>query len=147
MYFSVVSLFLLCSLVSPITIVPGTIHVDLLPDNQVDRATYLPSSTVRYTVRFENVPLDDNVHVGIEIRGSNPNGGPRGYIKTIREAVKIQDFLSQTNNQLEFQLEPRDIFAGYTWFIRPFVYFNDESLVSTNMMNSGASQSFTVRKQ
>lgn len=147
MYFAVVSLFLLFSLASPITIVPGTIHVDLLPDNQVDQATYLPSSTVRYTIRFENVPLDDNVHVGIEIRGSNPNGGPRGYIKTIREAVKIQDFLSQTNNKLEFQLEPRDIFAGYTWFIRPFVYFSDESLVSTNMMNSGASQSFTVRKQ
>jgi len=127
--------------------VPGTIHVRLLPDNQISDGIYGPSSTVHYLVEFENVPIDDNVNIGVEIRGSNPLGGPRGYISTARGITSIKEFIDETTNGLEFQLIPNEIFAGYSWFLRPFIFYNDESMISTNMMNSGASEVFTVLEQ
>ena len=138
---------LLITITTSITIVPGNIHVQLLPDNQVSNGTYRPSSIVHYLIQFEGVPMDDNVHVGVEIRGSNPAGGPRGYILTARGDTSIKDFIKATNNHLDFQLEPKEVYAGYTWFFRPYIFYGNESLVSTNMMNSGASQLFTVLKQ
>jgi hypothetical protein len=139
--------FFLISITTSITPVPGTIHVRLLPENQVTNGTYKPSSTVHYLIRFENVPINDNVNIGVEIRGSNPTGGPRGYITWARGTTSITDFIKETNNRLKFELLPSEIFAGYSWFLRPFVYFANESMVSTNMMNSGSSEMFTVLKQ
>jgi hypothetical protein len=127
--------------------VPGTINVRLLPDNQIASGTYRPSATVHYSVQFENVPINNNVHIGIEIRGSNPTGGPRGYISMARGETSINDFIKQTNNRLQFKLVPNEVFAGYSWFLRPFIFFANESMGSTNMMNSGASESFNVLKQ
>jgi hypothetical protein len=127
--------------------VPGTINVRLLPDNQIASGTYRPSATVHYSVQFENVPINNNVHIGIEIRGSNPAGGPRGYISMARGVTSINDFIKQTNNRLQFKLVPNEVFAGYSWFLRPFIFFANESMGSTNMINSGASESFNVLKQ
>jgi hypothetical protein len=93
------------------------------------------------------VPIDDNVHIGVEIRGSNPTGGPRGYITIARSTSSLTEFIKETNNRLQFKLIPNDIFAGYSWFLRPFIYFANESMVSSNMMNSGASEMFTVLKK
>ncbi len=147
MFLSFFSFFLLLTITTSITPVPGTIHVRLLPDNQITNGTYEPSSTVHYSLEFEDVPIDDNVQIGIEIRGSNPTGGPRGYISMARGTTSIKQFIQETNNQLEFELIPNEIFAGYSWFLRPFIFFLNESMISTNMMNSGASQLFTVLKQ
>ncbi len=147
MHLSIFSFFLLVSITTSITPVPGTIHVRLLPDNQVTNGTYRPSATVHYLVRFEDVPIDDNVHIGVEIRGSNPTGGPRGYITIARSTSSLTEFIKETNNRLQFKLIPNDIFAGYSWFLRPFIYFANESMVSSNMMNSGASEMFTVLKK
>jgi len=127
--------------------VPGIIHVRLLPDNQISDGIYGPSSTVHYLVEFENVPIDDNVNIGVEIRGSNPLGGPRGYIVMARDATPIKEFIEETNNLLKFQLTPNEIFAGYSWFLRPYVCYTNESLTSTNMMNAGASEMFNVLKE
>lgn len=144
------SLFFFCLLLTitiSITPVPGIIYVRLLSDNQVSNETYRPSSIVHYFIELKGVPIDDNVHIGVEIRGSNPSGGPRGYISSARETTSIKDFLKETNSCLNFQLEPKEIYAGYSWFLRAFIFFTNESLVSTNMMNSGSSQLFTVLKQ
>ena len=135
------------TIANSITPVPGIIHVQLLPDNQISNGTYRPSSTVHYLIEFEDVPIDDNVDIGVEIRGSNPAGGPRGYITSARDTSSIKDFINETNSYLNFQLEPKEIYAGYNWFFRPFLFFTNESLVSTNMMNSGASQLFTVLEE
>jgi len=147
MFLSLFFFYLLLTITTSITPVPGIIHVQLLSDNQISNGTYRPLSTVHYLIEFEDVPIDDNVHIGIEIRGSNPAGGPRGYISTIRGTTSIKDFIKETNNRLDFQLEPKEIYAGYTWFLRPFLFFTNESIVSTNMMNSGSSQSFIVLKE
>lgn len=143
----IVSFIFLLIIVPAISVVPGTIRVTLLSDNQVSNKTYAPSSTVRYAIEFEDVPMDDNVQIGVEIRGSNPAGGPRGYITTARKASSIKDFVEETNNLLEFQLTPNEVYAGYTWFFRPYVFFANESLFSSNFMNSGASESFHVLKE
>ncbi|CAF0722017.1 unnamed protein product [Adineta steineri] len=147
MFLSVFFFCLLITITTSITPVPGTIHVRLLPDNQITSGNYRASSTVHYTVEFENVPINDNVLIGIEIRGSNPSGGPRGYISGARSVSTINNFIKETNNRLQFKLLPNDVFAGYSWFIRPFIYFANESMVSTNMMNSGSSEMFNVLKQ
>lgn len=147
MFFSFVVFCLLVTITTAITPVPGTIYVRLLPDNQVSDGIYQPSSTVYYAIEFDGVPLDENVHIGVEIRGSNPAGGPRGYITMIRSETSIQNFIKETNNLLNFQLEPKEVFAGYSWFIRPYVFYANESLVSSNMMNSGASTLITVLKE
>ncbi len=147
MFLSLVSFCLLITITTSITPVPGTINVRLLPDNQIASGTYRPSATVHYSVQFENVPINNNVHIGIEIRGSNPTGGPRGYISMARGETSINDFIKQTNNRLQFKLVPNEVFAGYSWFLRPFIFFANESMGSTNMMNSGASESFNVLKQ
>lgn len=147
MFLSLVSFCLFVTITTAITPVPGAIHVRLLPDNQIADGVYQASSTVHYTIEFEDVPMDENVQIGVEIRGSNPAGGPRGYIMLIRGPTSIGNFIEETNNVLNFQLEPKEIFAGYTWFIRPYVFYANESLVSSNMMNSGASTSFTVLKE
>ncbi|CAF3251621.1 unnamed protein product [Rotaria socialis] len=144
------SIFLLYSLITittSITPVPGTIHVQLLPTNQVANEVYRPSTAVHYVVNFENVPINNDVSFGVEIRGSNPRGGPRGYIAMAYSEVPIKEFIARTNNYLEFNLVPAEIFAGYSWFLRPFVFFTNESMGSTNMMNSGASKMFTILKQ
>ena len=146
MSLSLVSFCLLITITTAITPVPGVISVRLLPDNQVAGGVYQASATVHYAIEFEGVPMDENVHIGVEIRGSNPAGGPRGYITTIRGETSLPNFIQETNNLVSFRLEPKEIFAGYTWFIRPYVFYANESLVSTNMMNSGASTSFTVLK-
>lgn len=146
MFFSLVSFCLLATITTAITPVPGTISVRLLPDNQISDGIYQASSTVHYAIEFDGVPLDENVHIGVEIRGSNPAGGPRGYITMIRGETSIGNFIEETNNLLNFQLEPKEVFAGYSWFIRPYVFYANESLVSTNMMNSGASTLLTVLK-
>jgi len=137
----------LVSIASSITPVPGTINVRLLSDNQVANATYRPSATVHYSVEFENVPIEADVHIGVEVRGSNPEGGPRGYISHARPSTPITEFIKETNNIGQFKLIPADVFAGYHWFIRPYVFFANESMVSTNMMNAGYSPMFTVLKQ
>ncbi len=147
MFLSLVSFCLLITITTSITPVPGTINVRLLPDNQIASGTYRPSATVHYSVQFENVPINNNVHIGIEIRGSNPAGGPRGYISMARGVTSINDFIKQTNNRLQFKLVPNEVFAGYSWFLRPFIFFANESMGSTNMINSGASESFNVLKQ
>jgi len=56
-------------------------------------------------------------------------------------------FIQETNNRVEFQLKPADVYAGYSWFLRPFIFFADEGFTSTNMMNSGASELFQVLKE
>jgi hypothetical protein len=148
MFLSLFFFFILVTITTSITLVPGTIHVRLLPDNQISNGSYQPSSTVYYLVELEDVPIDDNVHIGVEIRGSNPSGaGPRGYIVMAHDITPITEFLKETKKPLEFQLTPDEIFAGYSWFLRPFVFFTNESMVSTNMMNSGASEMFTVLQQ
>lgn len=147
MFLPFVTFVFLLTITSTISVVPGKIHVRLLPDNQVSDKTYAPGSTVRYSVEFEDVPMNDNVQVGVEIRGSNPAGGPRGYIALACGKSSIKDFINQTNNLLEFQLTPNEIYAGYSWFFRPYVFFENESLTSTNFMNSGASETFTVLKE
>ncbi len=147
MFLSLISFCLLITITTSLTPVPGTINVQLLPDNQIASGTYRPSATVHYSVQFENVPINNNVHIGIEIRGSNPTGGPRGYISMARGETSINDFIKQTNNRLQFKLVPNEVFAGYSWFLRPFIFFANESMGSTNMMNSGASESFNVLKQ
>ena len=130
-----------------ITPVPGTIHVHLQTENQVFHRTYLPGATVHYRVQLENIPIDDHVHIGVEIRGSNPNGGPRGYIATARTSTSVKNFLRETSEGLQFNLSPIDVYAGYSWFLRPHVFYLNESFVSTNMMNSGASELFQVLKK
>ena len=147
MLLSLAWLILSVTMTTSITPVPGTIHVQLLPDNQLFNESYRPSAVVHYSIRFDGVPIDDLVRIGVEIRGSNPTGGPRGYITTARETTSIKDILSDANARLRFKLQPREIFAGYSWFLRPFLFFANESLVSTNMMNSGASKMFTVLKK
>jgi len=77
------------------SIVPGQIHVRLLSNNQVKNGTYKPLTIVHYVIRFENVPIDDNVQIGVEIRGSNPNGGPRGYIALARNVTSIKKIYSR----------------------------------------------------
>ncbi|UJR37975.1 hypothetical protein I4U23_030657 [Adineta vaga] len=143
------SLLFFCSLsiATSRTPVPGTIHVHLLPENQIANKTYRPSATVYYSIEFENVPVNDNVNVGVEIRGSNPAGGPRGYIAIARSTSSINDFIKETNNKVQFKLVPTEIFAGYSWFLRPFVFYANDSMISTNMMNSGSSEMFNVLKQ
>ncbi|CAF2430789.1 unnamed protein product [Rotaria sp. Silwood2] len=144
------SIFLFCVLVTitiSLTPVPGTIHVQLLPDNQVAEGVYRPSQIVHYSIRFEHVPINDDVVIGVEIRGSNPAGGPRGYILMARNVTSIKEFIEITNNHLQYKLIPNEIFAGYTWFFRPFVSFTNESMGSTNMMNAGASEAFYVLKK
>lgn len=147
MFLSFLTFCLFISLTTSIQLVPGNIHVQLLPNNQVSSKTYRPGTTVHYTVEFENVPMDDNVHIGIEIRGSNPAGGPRGYIALARSASSIKDFVQETNNKLQFKLTPNEIYAGYSWHFRPFLFYGDQSMGSTNMMNSGSSEMFQVLKQ
>lgn len=138
---------LLATLATSMTPVPGTIQVQLLPTNQMAAGVYSPASVVHYAVRLEAVPIDDNVHIGVEIRGSNPNGGPRGYIGMARKASPIKQFLNETRQGLQFLLYPVEIYAGYSWFFRPYLYFANESIGSSNMMNAGASKMFTVLKK
>lgn len=147
MLLSLLASCLLLGFAASVSPVPGTVHVQLLPTNQVSEKTYRPSSSVHYAVRFENVPMNDNVHIGVEIRGSNPAGGPRGYIAQARGASSINEFVRETNNVVQFKLLPNEVFAGYSWFLRPYVFFANESHVSTNMMTSGASEMFSVLKQ
>ena len=147
MFLSLFSFFLLLTITTSITPVPGIIHVRLLPDNQVSNRVYEPSSIVRYSIKFEDVPIIDDVEIGVEIRGSNPAGGPRGYITTARDATTITEFIKEKNKILEFQLSPNETFAGYSWFLRPYVCYTDECLASTNMMNAGASDMFNVLKE
>jgi hypothetical protein len=147
MFLSFFSFFLLLTITTSITPVPGIIHVRLLPDNQISNGVYEPSSIVRYSIEFEDVPINDDVEIGVEIRGSNPGGGPRGYIVMARDATTITEFIKETNNLLEFQLTPNEVFAGYSWFLRPYVCYTNESLGSTNMMNAGASEMFNVLKE
>ena len=147
MLLSLAWLILSVATVTSMTPVPGTIRVQLLPDNQLFNEVYRPSAIVHYSIRFDGVPVDDLVRVGVEIRGSNPTGGPRGYIAMARETTSINDFLREDNVRLQFKLQPREVFAGYSWFLRPFLFFANESLASTNMMNSGASKMFTVLKK
>lgn len=135
------------SLIDAITLVPGTIHVRLLSENQIMNRTYLPGTSVHYFVQLENVPVADNVYIGVEIRGSNPLGGPRGYIQTARVEGPVKKFLRETYDGLRFELLPVDVYAGYYWFFRPYVYYADEPLVSTNMMNAAASEMFHVLKK
>ncbi|CAF4330219.1 unnamed protein product, partial [Rotaria sordida] len=120
---------------------------ELLPNNQVAKEVYRPSAIVHYSIRFEDVPINDNVNVGVEIRGSNPAGGPRGYILMASNITSIKEFTEKKNNHLEYKLIPNEIFAGYSWFLRPFVFFTNETIGSTNMMNAGVSEMFTVLKQ
>jgi hypothetical protein len=147
MFLTLFFVFLLVAISTAATPVPGTILVKLLPDNQVTSGTYRPSTSVHYLVRFDEVPINDNVHIGVEIRGTNPAGGPRGYIAMARGVTSIKEFVKETNNRVEFQLSPSEVFAGYSWFLRPFVFYANESMPSTNMMNSGGSELFTVLKQ
>ena len=138
---------LLATLAQSMTPVPGTIQVQLLPTNQVSTGVYRPASVVHYSVRLDAVPIDDNVRIGVEIRGSNPNGGPRGYISMARQVSPVKQFLNETRQGLQFALVPVEVYAGYSWFFRPFVYFANESMGSSNMMNAGASKMFTVLKK
>ncbi|CAF0929957.1 unnamed protein product [Rotaria sordida] len=147
MLFSIFLFYLLVTITTSITPVPGIIHVELLPNNQVAKEVYRPSAIVHYSIRFEDVPINDNVNVGVEIRGSNPAGGPRGYILMASNITSIKEFIEKTNNHLEYKLIPNEIFAGYSWFLRPFVFFTNETIGSTNMMNAGVSELFTVLKQ
>ncbi len=147
MFLSLFSFFLLLTITTSITPVPGIIHVQLLPDNQVSNGVYESSSIVRYSIEFEDVPINDDVEIGVEIRGSNPRGGPRGYIVMARDAAPIKEFIEETNNLLEFELTPNEIFAGYSWFVRPYVCYTNECSTSTNMMNAGASEMFNVLKE
>ena len=138
---------LLVTMTTSMTPVPGKILVQLLPTNQVTTNVYRPAGVVHYSVQLETVPINDNVRIGVEIRGSNPNGGPRGYISMARKDSPVKQFLNETRNGLQFALVPAEIYAGYSWFLRPFVYFANESLASTNMMNAGASKMFTVLRK
>ncbi|CAF1054820.1 unnamed protein product [Rotaria sordida] len=147
MLFSIFLFYLLVTITTSITPVPGIIHVELLPNNQVAKEVYRPSAIVHYSIRFEDVPINDNVNIGVEIRGSNPAGGPRGYILMASNITSIKEFIEKTNNHLEYKLIPNEIFAGYGWFLRPFVFFTNETIGSTNMMNAGVSELFTVLKQ
>ncbi|CAF0803517.1 unnamed protein product [Rotaria sordida] len=147
MLFSIFLFYLLVTITTSITPVPGIIHVELLPNNQVAKEVYRPSAIVHYSIRFEDVPINDNVNIGVEIRGSNPAGGPRGYILMASNITSIKEFIEKTNNHLEYKLIPNEIFAGYSWFLRPFVFFTNETIGSTNMMNAGVSELFTVLKQ
>ncbi|CAF1082883.1 unnamed protein product [Rotaria sp. Silwood1] len=147
MFLTIFLFYLLVTITISVTHVPGTIHVELLPDNQVAKGIYRPSASVHYSIRFENVPINDDVNIGVEIRGSNPAGGPRGYILMAHNVTPIKEFIQTTNNHLQYKLIPNEIFAGYSWFLRPFVFFTNESMGSTNMMNAGASEMFYVLKQ
>lgn len=146
MFFSAFLLVLYITTTTSITHVPGMIHVRLLSTNQVANRTYRAASTVHYEIQLENVPFDDEIHIGVEIRGSNPSGGPRGYISMAREPSNINEFVKAAKKPFEFHLIPTEIYAGYNWFLRPFVFFTNESMISTNMMNSGASTMFSVLK-
>ncbi|CAF0976806.1 unnamed protein product [Adineta ricciae] len=147
MFLSFLTVCLFISLATSIRLVPGNVHVQLLSNNQISSKTYRSGATVHYTIEFENVPMDDNVNIGIEIRGSNPAGGPRGYIALARSVSSIKDFVQETNNKLQFKLTPNEIFAGYSWHLRPFLFYDDQAMGSTNMMNSGSSETFHVLKQ
>ncbi|CAF1565206.1 unnamed protein product, partial [Adineta ricciae] len=109
MFLSFLTVCLFISVATSVQLVPGNIHVQLLPNNQVSSKTYRPGATVHYTVEFENVPMDDNVNIGIEIRGSNPAGGPRGYIALARSVGSIKNFVQETNNKLQFKLTPNEM--------------------------------------
>ena len=146
MIVAVLLLTLCITLTTSITPVPGQISVRLLSNNQISNGTYRPAAIVHYTVQLDGIPINNNVEIGVEIRGSNPAGGPRGYISMAREVTKIEEFIKASAKGFQFQLIPTDIYAGYSWFLRPFVYYVNESFVSTNMMNSGASAMFTVLK-
>lgn len=147
MFRSIFLLYLLITSTLSITTVPGIIDVELLPNNQVANLVYRPSTTVHYKVQFKDVPIDDQVSFGVEIRGSNPMGGPRGYIATAYNTTTITQFVKTTNNSLQFKLIPSNVYAGYDWFLRPFVFFANQSMMSTNMMNSGSSKLFKVLQE
>ncbi|CAF0753000.1 unnamed protein product [Didymodactylos carnosus] len=130
-------------------IVPGQMSVKLLPDNQIADLVYAANATAKFIVSFDEVPMrgsndEGDVLFGVEIRGWHPSGGPRGYIASAFNTTTLTDFMKNYRNLVEFTFAS-DVFPGYSWFFRPYIVFSKFYGMSTNFVNSAASEQFHVQ--
>ena len=106
-------------------LVPGNITIDLVNPQK----TYCVGIPIHYVISFEGLALKDTstynlgqTHLGIEIRGTGPNGGPRGYIAA---ANPIDSVLTNTDPvKSNYTLTPMNL--GYSYFFRANLWFDGQ---------------------
>jgi hypothetical protein len=105
--------------------VPGNITISL----DTLQSSYCIGAPIAYTISFQGLSLKDNssynlgvTHLGVELRGSGPNGGPRGYIVAANPSDVILTNLSPVYGK--FTLLPEN--EGYVYFFRANLYFDGQ---------------------
>ena len=151
--FVVLALLLASPLINAITLVPGNMTIEILnPDSR----EFCEGDDVEYRVLFEGVPLNDtsNNNLGrtffeIEIRGSRPGGGPRGFIAIALESRPLSQFATPQRHPGRpsrglgvFQIP--EGYDGYVYFLRPNLVFELELGTSSNFRNAAATPTFRV---
>ena len=120
------------------SVVPGSVAI--VANNGA--TTIAESQKITYVVTTTGVPTSDptlgQTLIGIEIRGSRPDGGPRGWIATVLNNVPLSTF----SGNGEWAIPAG--YAGFTYFLRANLCFEKACSGSSNFQTSGSSQQFAI---
>ena len=123
------------------SVVPGS--VSIIANN--GDVSIFETSKISYVVTTTNVPIMESTAgvfgktlIGIEIRGTKPGGGPRGWIATVMEYAPLSSFSGKGEWAIPAE------YAGFNYALRANLCFEKACDGSSNFQNSGTSQQFVI---
>ena len=132
------SMFCAAAMTLALPVVPGSVSV--IANNGA--TSIFAISKISYAVNTAGVPLSDSQFgktlIGIEIRGTKPGYGSRGWIATVMVYAPLSSFSGKGEWAIPAE------YAGFNYFLRANLCFEKACDGSSNFQTSGTSQQFAI---